>query len=68
MKLLNLDPTPPRRRPPIDRIERQAVQATNLVSVTCRSCGADLAAVLPGAECYCRPCGVWTATPKEATP
>ena len=43
------------------RVERDA-----LVDVACRDCGAFLAAVLPGAECWCPLCSVWT--PTDETP
>ncbi len=40
------------------RREREA----DLVAIVCAGCGADLGAVLPGAECYCRLCRCWTSS------
>ena len=57
-----------RRPKPIDPVQRTALhrartrreQEVVLIAVDCRICGQELASVLPGADCWCRPCQVWT--------
>ncbi len=61
---------PHSRTPPVDLVQRATLQRererhaeeAGLIAVDCRGCGQPLAVVLPGADCYCRPCQTWTSS------
>ena len=58
------------RTPPADLVQRAALrrergrreQEATMIAVACRVCGQELAAVLPGADCWCRSCHTWTSS------